>query len=101
MVANQKSQQEIYNELTRANKNKANDAMFAVISTYDGMNREVFEEWIEELDQACRISGHYFRTKIINKSKRGGTSGSINQWQLLRSSIIDKSHKLFFQMPLQ
>ena len=30
MVANQKSQQDVYNELTRANRDKTNDAMFAV-----------------------------------------------------------------------
>ena len=49
MVANQKSQQDVYNELTRANRDKANDAMFAAINTYDGVNREIFEEWIDEL----------------------------------------------------
>ena len=68
MVANQKSQQDIYNELTRANRDKANDAMFATINTYDGVNREIFEEWIDELDQAYWISEHDFRTEIIKKS---------------------------------
>ena len=38
MIANQRSQQDVYNELTRANKDKANDAMFASIKTYDGTN---------------------------------------------------------------
>ena len=52
MVANQKSQQDVYNELTKANHDKQNDAMFAAIDTYDGENREMFEEWIDELDQA-------------------------------------------------
>ena len=33
MVANQKSQQDVYNELTRANRDKANDAMVAAIKT--------------------------------------------------------------------
>ena len=68
MVANQKSQQDIYNELSRANRDKANDAMLAASNTYDGVNREVFKEWIDELDQACRISVHDFRTEIIKKS---------------------------------
>ena len=36
MVANQKSQKDVYNELTRANKDKANNSMFAAIKTYDG-----------------------------------------------------------------
>ena len=39
MVANQKSQQDVYNELTRANKDKANEAMFAAIDTYDGVRQ--------------------------------------------------------------
>ena len=68
MVANQRSQQDIYNELSRANIDKANDGMFAGIKTYNGTDRGIFEEWIDELDQACRISGHDFRTKIIKKS---------------------------------
>ena len=46
MVAKQKSQQDVYNELTRANNDKANKAMFAAINTYDGVNRGKFEEWI-------------------------------------------------------
>ena len=58
MMANQKSQQDIYNELTRTNRDKANNAMFVAIKTYDGTDRGIFEEWIDELDQACRISGH-------------------------------------------
>ena len=33
IVANQKSQQDIYNELTMANRDKANDVMFAAIKT--------------------------------------------------------------------
>ena len=38
--------------------------MFAAISTYDGENKEMFEEWIDEMDQACRVSGHGFRTEV-------------------------------------
>ena len=68
MVANQKNQQEIYNELTRANRNNANDAMFAAIKTCDDTDRGIFEEWNDELAQACRISGCDFRTEIIKKS---------------------------------
>ena len=65
MVANQKSQQDVYNKLTRVNRDKANDAMFTAINTYDGVTREMFEEWTDKLDQACRISGCDFRTEII------------------------------------
>ena len=88
MVANQKSQQDIYNELTRANIDKANDTMLAAINTYDSVNREIFKEWIAELDQACRISGCNSRTEIIKKSigavsKVVLTSGDCSDNQLM------------------
>ena len=87
MVAKQKSQQDVYNKLTRANWDQANDAMFAAISTYDGENR-MFEEWIDEIDQACRVSGCDFRIEIIKKSigtvlKVFLTSGNCSADQLL------------------
>ena len=88
MVANQKSQQNVYNELTRANKDKANEAMFAAIDTYNVVNRGKLKEWIDELDQACRISGCDFRTEIIKKSigavcKVVLTSGDCSDDQLM------------------
>ena len=55
-------------KLARSNKDKANDAMFSTIKVYDGTNRGLFEEWIDELDQACRVSSQDFRTEIIKKS---------------------------------
>ena len=63
--------------------------MFAAIKTYDGTDRGIFEEWIDKLDQACRISGHDFRTKIIKKligavvNKVVLTSGDCSDDQLL------------------
>ena len=68
MAASQISQQEAFNELTKASKDKANDAMFASIKTYDGKKRQVFEDWIDKIDQACRASGCNFRMGIIKKS---------------------------------
>ena len=35
--------------------------MFPAIKTYDGTDRGFFGEWIDELDQACRISGCDFQ----------------------------------------
>ena len=54
MAASQRSQQETFQELTRASKDKANDAMFALIKVFDGKNRQAFEDWINEIDQAYR-----------------------------------------------
>ena len=67
MAASQRSQQEAFHQLTKASKDKANDAMFANIKNYDGKNRQVFEDWIDEIDQACWVSNHDFRTEIIKK----------------------------------
>ena len=67
MMANQKSQQDVYNKLIRANKDKANEAMFTTIETYDGMDRSKFEEWIDEINQVCQVSGHDFCTENIKK----------------------------------
>ena len=65
MVASQKNQQEAFHKLARSNKDKANDAMFEAVKVYNGTNRALFEDWIDKLDQACRISGCNFRTKVI------------------------------------
>ena len=68
MAASQCSQQEAFQKLTRASKDKANDAMFASIKVFDGKNRQAFEDWIDKIDQACRLSDRYFRTEIFEKS---------------------------------
>ena len=65
MATSQRSQQEVFHQLTKASKDKANDAMFASIKIYDGKNRQAFKDWIDEIDQACRVSDHDFRTEII------------------------------------
>ena len=56
MATSQRSQQEAFQELTRASKDKANDTMFASVKVFDGKNRQAFEDWINEIDQACRVS---------------------------------------------
>ena len=68
MAASQKSQQEAFQELTRASKDKANKATSASIKVFDGRNRQAFEDWINEIDQACRVSDQEFRTEIFKKS---------------------------------
>ena len=40
MAASQRSQQEAFHELTRASRDKANDAMFANIKSYDGKDTD-------------------------------------------------------------
>ena len=53
MAASQRSQREAFYELMKASKDKANDAVFANIKNYDGKDRQAFEDWINEIDQAC------------------------------------------------
>ena len=78
MAASQRSQQEAFQELTRASNDKANDAMFASIKVFDDKNRQAFKDWIDEIDQACRVSDHDFRTEVFKKS-----TGAV--WQVMLS----------------
>ena len=68
MAASQRSQQEAFQELTRVSKDKSNDSMFTAIKIFDGSNRQIFEDWIDEVDQACRASNRGFRTELFKKS---------------------------------
>ena len=49
MAASQRSQQEAFHKLTSASRDKANDAMFANIKSYDGKDIQLFKDWINEI----------------------------------------------------
>ena len=68
MAASLRNQQEAFQELTRASRDKANDSMFTAIKTFNGTNRQIFEDWIDKVDQACRASNRGFRTELFKKS---------------------------------
>ena len=42
--------------------------MFTAIKTFDGTDRQTFEDWIDEVNQACRASNRGFRTELFKKS---------------------------------
>ena len=84
MAVSQRSQQEALQELTRASKDKANDAMFASIKVFDGKNRQAFKDWINKINQACRVSDHDFRTEIFKKS-----TGAVQQVVLSCDDLAD------------
>ena len=42
--------------------------MFTSIKIFDGTKRQGFEDWIDEIDQACRASNKNFRTELFKKS---------------------------------
>ena len=68
MAASQRSQQEAFQELTRASRDKANDSMFTAIKIFDGTNRQGFEDWIDKVNHACTASNRDFRTELFKKS---------------------------------
>ena len=84
MAASQRTQQEAFQELTRVSKDKSNDSMFTSIKTFDGTNRQIFEDWIDEVDQACRVSNRGFRTELFKKS-----SGAVRQVILSCNNLSD------------
>ena len=84
MAASQRSQQEAFQELTRASRDKANDAMFTPIKIFDDTNRQVFEDWIDKVDQVCRASDRDFRTELFKKS-----AGAVGQVVLYCDEFTD------------
>ena len=65
MAGSHRDQQEAFHKLTKLSKDRANNAIFTTIKTYDGEDRQA---WTDKIDQACRVSRHDFRTEIIKKS---------------------------------
>ena len=84
IAASQRSQQEAFQELTRVSKDKSNDSMFTAIKIFDGSNRQIFEDWIDEVDQACRASNRGFRTELFKKS-----TGAVRQVILSCNNLSD------------
>ena len=66
-AAQQKSQIDVYQELTRLNKEKEHDALFTSIPVFNGDHTQC-EQWLDDMDQATRISGCDLRTELIKKS---------------------------------
>ena len=62
-----KSQIDVYQELTRSNKEKEHDALFTSIPVFDGDHTQC-EQWLDDMDQVTRISGRDLRTELIKKS---------------------------------
>ena len=85
MAARQRNQQEAFQELTRVSRDKLNDAMFTAIKTFNGTNRQIFEDWIDKVDQACRASNRGFRTELFKKS-----AGAVRQVILSCNDFSDE-----------
>ena len=66
-AAQKKSQIDVYQELTRSNKEKEHNALFTSIPVFDGDHTQC-EQWLDNMDQATRISRRDLRTELIKKS---------------------------------
>ena len=65
-AAQQKSQIDVYQELTKSNKEKEHDALFTSIPFFDGDHTQC-EQWLDDMDQLTRISGRDLTTELIKK----------------------------------
>ena len=68
MKASQEAQAEVYQEMSRTNKIRDDDALFNSIVVYDGSNPAKFEKWIDSIDQAICITGRDLRKELLKKS---------------------------------
>ena len=99
MATSQRSQQEAFHQLTKASKDTANDAMFANIKNYNGKNRQVFKDWIDEINQACQVSDHDFRTEIIKKSSGAVRKVVMSSENYLANALLSKLRRCFSDAP--
>ena len=99
MAASQRSQQEAFQELTRVSKDKSNDSMFTAIKTFDGTNRQTFEDWIDEVDQACRASNRGFRTELFKKSAGAVTQVILSCNNFSDEELVTKLQSCFSHAP--
>ena len=99
IAASPRSQQEAFHELMRASRDKANDAMLANIKSYDGEDRQVFEDWINEIDQACQVSEHDFRTEIIKKLTGVARQVVMSCRDLSNDALLNKLRSCFSVVP--
>ena len=99
MAASQRSQQEAFQELARVSKDKSNDSMFSSIKTFDGTNRQHFEDWINEVDQACRASNRGFRTELFKKSAGVVRQVILSCGNLSDNELVTKLRSCFSHAP--
>ena len=100
MAATQRTQQEAFQELTRVSKDKANDSMFTSIKTFNGTNRQKFEDLIDEVDQACRASNRGFRTELFKKSAGAVRQVILSCNNLSDDKLVTKLRSCFSHAPM-
>ena len=70
--------------------------MFTSIKVFDVKNRQASEDWIDEINQACRVSDQDFRMEIFKKS-----TGAVQQVVLFLTDdeLIAKLRSCFSHAP--
>ena len=99
MAASHRSQHEAFQELARVSKDKSNDSMFTAIKTFDGTNRQTFEDWINEVNQACRASNRGFRTELFKKSAGAVRQVILSCGDFSDDELVTKLHSCFSHAP--
>ena len=100
MAASQRSQQEAFQELMRASRDKANDSMFTAIKIFDGTNRQAFEDWIDKVNQACRASNRGFRTELFKKSAGAVRQVILSCEEFSDDELVAKLRSCFSHAPM-
>ena len=99
MAASQRNQQEAFQELMRASRDKANDSMFTAIKIFDGTNRQAFEDWINKVNQACRASNRGFRTELFKKSAGAVRQVILSCEEFSDDELVTKLRSCFSHAP--
>ena len=97
--ASQRNQQEAFQDLMRASRDKANDSMFTAIKIFDGTNRQIFKDWIDEVDQACRAGNRGFRTELFKKSAGAMRQVILSCEEFTDDELITKLRSCFSHAP--
>ena len=73
--------------------------MFASIKVFDGRNRQSFEDWLDKIDQACRVSDQDFRTDIFKKSTGAMQQVVLSCNELTDNELVTKLRSCFSHAP--
>ena len=95
MAASQRSQQEAFQELTRASRDKVNDAMFTPIKIFNGTNRQAFKDWIRQNWPSLQRNRKKFQDGDLQEVCRSCVTSNLILWWTHRRWTGCKIEKLF------
>ena len=74
--------------------------MFTAIKIFDGTNRQAFEDWIDEVDQACRASNRGFRMELFKKSAGAVRQVILSCKEFSDDELVAKLRSCFSHAPM-